>query len=235
MPHVLSLLIYNLQRTLFEGQGQHMNLQRDYQTEFDHPTRIRLIEITAKLLDQFHPDDIKVSMILRESLISKGSLYYHFIDVRELFEAAEVHRYVEGVNRAIDVFEQNLMKANSISEMIDRIKANTEWTQQPDRKEKRFDRIRILGRSYNNPRLLSALSNAQTEATKRITMIIDTAKERGFFKPQVDSKVFATFIQAYTLGKVVDDISANPTSQREWNDFINGIVIDYLFGPQKQN
>lgn len=58
-----------------------------------HPTKIRLIETTAELLENQFPQDIQVDEILEKSGISKGSLYHHFEDLGELLEAAQVSRY----------------------------------------------------------------------------------------------------------------------------------------------
>ena len=64
----------------------------------DHPTRTKLIQTTVTLLDEFRPAEITVDMILHESEISKGSLYHHFQDVEELFEAAEISRFIDSVD-----------------------------------------------------------------------------------------------------------------------------------------
>ncbi|MFZ9750906.1 MAG: TetR/AcrR family transcriptional regulator, partial [Candidatus Nanopelagicales bacterium] len=63
-----------------------------------HPTRQKLIETTVSLLDTLRPAEITVEMILQQSGISKGSLYHHFEDVEELFEAAEISRFILSVD-----------------------------------------------------------------------------------------------------------------------------------------
>jgi hypothetical protein len=40
--------------------------------------------------------------------------------------------------------------------------------------------------------------------------------------------VFAVFIQAYSLGRVVDDFTYDPIAELDWNTLINDIVIKYL-------
>ncbi len=66
-----------------------------------HPTRQKLIETTAALMDQLRPSEIIVEMILQHCGISKGSLYHHFEDVEELFEAAEISRFITSVDDAV--------------------------------------------------------------------------------------------------------------------------------------
>ena len=60
--------------------------------------------------------------------------------------------------------------------------------------------------------------------TDSIADVTEEVKNKGLFRPEVHGQVLATFIQAYTLGKLVNDY--NPTAVREddWNQFIMNIV-----------
>ena len=52
------------------------------------------------------------------------------------------------------------------------------------------------------------------------------AKEQGLVKKSLDPKVAAVFIQAYTFGKIVDDMSEAPVNSNDWVDWIMSI-LDY--------
>jgi hypothetical protein len=39
----------------------------------------------------------------------------------------------------------------------------------------------------------------------------------------------AVFIQAYTLGRVVDDISTEKVDPQKWNDLIGKIIVNHMF------
>jgi hypothetical protein len=49
-------------------------------------------------------------------------------------------------------------------------------------------------------------------------------KNKGLFRSDVHAQVLATFIQAYTLGKLVNDYNPTAVSEDEWNQFIMNIV-----------
>jgi hypothetical protein len=45
-------------------------------------------------------------------------------------------------------------------------------------------------------------------------------QERGWINKEIDAVVIATFVQAYSLGFVLNDVTANPISTEQWSDFI---------------
>ncbi len=91
-----------------------------------------------------------------------------------------------------------------------------------------MERARTLGRTLGNERFRKALGREQQRATYAIADIIQIAKDKGLVKDGVEPHVFAVFIQAYSLGRAVDDITYNPILEQDWNEMINQIVINYL-------
>jgi AcrR family transcriptional regulator len=193
-----------------------------------HPTRQKLIETTVALLDELRPNEITVDMILQQSGISKGSLYHHFEDVEELFEAAEIARFIVSVDQAVFKLQAAIEIATTPEELAETIRASTRSTQRAILSPVRLERARTLGRTLGNERFLKALGREQQRATYAIADIIEIAKSKGLIKENVNPQVFAVFIQAYSLGRVVDDITYDPISEEDWNQMINELVINYL-------
>ena len=193
-----------------------------------HPTRVKLIETTVSLLDQLRPNEITVEMILQQSGISKGSLYHHFEDAEELFEAAEIARFIQSVDEAVAKLETAIKLATTPEELAETIRLSTRSTQRPALAPLRLERARTLGRTLGNERFRKALGREQQRATYAIADIIQEAKVKGLIKKSVDPQVFAVFIQAYSLGRAVDDISYDPIAEKDWNELINEIVITHL-------
>jgi AcrR family transcriptional regulator len=194
----------------------------------DHPTRTKLIQTTVTLLDEFRPAEITVDMILHESEISKGSLYHHFQDVEELFEAAEISRFIDSVDQAVSKLEKAISVATSPAELAETIRQSTRSTQRPELAPLRLERARTVGRTFGNERFKKALGREQQRATYAIADVIKTALDKGLVRPEVNPQVFAVFIQAYSLGRVVDDFTYDPIAELDWNTLINDIVIKYL-------
>ena len=60
--------------------------------------------------------------------------------------------------------------------------------------------------------------------TEAITDIVEDLKHKEFFKSDVNARATATWIQAYTLGKLVNDYNPTGVTENEWVDFIMSIV-----------
>ena len=190
-----------------------------------HPTKSRLIETTAELLETQFPGDIQVDVILEKSGISKGSLYHHFEDLGELLEAAQVARYAAWVDRSVSLIVPVLSGAKTRDDIIEGLKVLTKYTQSPEYKSTRFTRARALANSETSPRFQKALGLEQERLTIALQDLVEEAKNKGLFKSSLDSRVVAVFIQSYTLGKIVDDIVPTPMCQENWDNFILEMLI----------
>jgi AcrR family transcriptional regulator len=194
-------------------------------TQTIHPTKARLIETTATLLEAQFPDTIQVDEILEKSGISKGSLYHHFEDLGELLEAAQVERYAEWVDRSIGLLTPVLSQAKTRDDIIEGLRRATIYTQSAEYKGARFQRTRTLANAETSPRFQKALGLEQERLTAALEDLVQEAKNKGLFKEELDARVVAVFIQSYTLGKIVDDIAPNPMGQENWVNFIVNMLV----------
>lgn len=190
-----------------------------------HPTKSRLIETTAELLDTKFPQDIAVDEILDKSGISKGSLYHHFEDLGELLEAAQIARYAVWVDRSIGFMTPLLSEAKTTADMIESLRKATVYTQSKEYMATRFQRARTLANSETSPRFQKALGIEQDRLTTALEDLVAEAKNKGLFRKDLDTRVIAIFIQSYTLGKIIDDIVPTPVSQEKWDEFIVNMLI----------
>ena len=193
-----------------------------------HPTKTRLIETTAELLDNQFPQDIQVDEILEKSGISKGSLYHHFEDLGELLEAAQVFRYSAWVDRSIGLIVPVLSGAKNRDDVIEGLRILTKYTQSSEYRATRFLRARTLANSEISTRFTKALGAEQDRLTAALEDLIAEAKNKGLFRDHLDNRVIAVFIQSYTLGKIVDDIVPTPVSQEKWDEFILEMLINTM-------
>lgn len=67
--------------------------------------------------------------------------------------------------------------------------------------------------------------------TDAIADVTEEVKNKGLFRSDVNSKALATFIQAYTLGKLVNDYNPTGVAEGEWNDFIMNIAEQTFMAP----
>ncbi len=193
-----------------------------------HPTKAKLIEATSKLLKTVDRAHLTSDMILEESGISKGSLYHHFEDLDELIEAALIQRYARWVDASIELMTQLLTSAASSDDIYSGLTGITRRTQSDEFRAERQNRIDVLSRAGSSNRFAKLLGEEQQRLTDALTDLIREAQERGFYKKEVDARAIAVFIQAYTVGKIVDDFNENKVDPEEWVNLIN-LVIKTVF------
>jgi AcrR family transcriptional regulator len=190
-----------------------------------HPTKSLLVETAVKILDTKKPHEVSVDEILETSGISKGSLYHHFTDLSELMEVAQVARYADWVDRSIALIVEIVSKAKSKEDIYQGVQKMTTLTQSSNFKNFRFERARTIGNSEGNERFQKALAVEQERLTSGLADVIREVIEKGFFSKDLDPAVVAVFIQAYTLGKIVDDVVAEPVSSKNWDKFVDHVVL----------
>ena len=189
-----------------------------------HPTKAKLIEATTKLLKTVDRAHLTSDMILEESGISKGSLYHHFEDLEELIEAALIQRYARWVDASIEIMTQILTTGNTSEEIYKQLVEITKNTQSDDYLAVRQNRIDVLSRAGSSQRFAKLLGEEQQRLTDALTDLIREAQERGFYRKENDARAIAVLIQAYTIGKIVDDFNENKVDPEAWVNLINTII-----------
>lgn len=194
-----------------------------------HPTREKLIMTMVRLLDGPDPEHVTVEEVLNESGISRGSLYHHFADFEELHETGLAYRITQWVNESVAGMSKILDSAQSREDIREGIFAITAHSQDASRRLNRLERARAFGLAGFSPRFQAVLGAEQARMTNALQDLIDEAKRRGWIRTDIDSMATAVFIQAYTLGRVVDDISTEKVDPEKWNDLINKIIVNHMF------
>ncbi len=191
-----------------------------------HPTKEKLIQATSELLREVPHAEISSEMILTRSGISKGSMYHHFHDLEELIETALLERYARWVEVSVTAMTSILTSAKTSEDIYLGLVEVTKRTQSKNLRDERFFRAEVLTKANESPRLAKELQGLQKHLTDSLTDLVREAQERGFYKKELDPKAIAVFIQAYTLGKIIDDSSDDPVDPETYAHLINTIVKD---------
>ena len=190
-----------------------------------HPTREKLLDATVELLGVHLPQAVTSDMVLVKSGISRGSLYHHFSDFSELLELAMVAAFTDVVDESIAGLTMALKSAKNKDDFLKILSAVTRNTQSVSLKRLRLQRARLIAFTEDNPRLATLMAGEQQRLTDAIKELFVQAQALGWFNRSFDPRSAAVLIQAYTLGKVIDDIVPNPMSEEGWNDLINQLVL----------
>ena len=169
-----------------------------------HPTKRLLVETVAAMLESKKPSEVLTDEVLDTSGVSKGSMYHHFEDLQQLVETAQIFRYSKWIDAPIDYLTTYVAKART--------------------KDERAERAEALAASFDNPRMAKQMGVETERLTDSIADVTEEVKNKGLFRADVNAKALPTFIQAYTLGKIVNDYNPTGVGENEWNDFIMNIV-----------
>ena len=207
----------------FIPNSDDLGLNRQMPNEH-HPTKLKLIEAVAALLKKYKSGDISVEMVLAESNISKGSLYHHFENLDDLIEMALLARYAKWVDINVATMSHILVNAKSSKDIYSGLVEVTAQSQDRNLSKERFFRAETLAKANSSPRFAKKLQDLQQQLTDSLTDLIREAQEKNYYDKSNDPKAVAVFIQAYTLGKIVDDMSSNQVNQENYNSLINKII-----------
>jgi AcrR family transcriptional regulator len=196
-----------------------------------HPTKSSLIECAADLLDKYRFDEITVEMVLDRSGISKGSLYHHFEDIYHLLEAAMIVRYAHYVDTNIAALQALLSAAKTGEEFYLGLSQLSAVTQGEGMKRARQERALTIGRAITSPRMSVLLQGEQQRLTDALVQLIKDAQARKLCNPEIEAHALAVLMQAWTLGKIVDDLSENPVDNQAYLTLVNQVIRE-VFVPQ---
>ena len=193
-----------------------------------HPTKVHLTEAAATLIDEHGSQGFTVEQLLETSNISKGSLYHHFEDFHDVIMQAQVLRFARYVEDDITALTNVLLAASSREDMFGRLDLISRATHDPARSVRRADRIEILAGTRHSEKMKNALAPAQARLTGAIADLVREMKAKEFVSENLDPASVAVFIQAYSLGLIVNDVSDQPIDLEEWHAMISRMTRGLL-------
>ena len=193
-----------------------------------HPTKQLLLDTAVSLIDQFGPQGFTVDNLLDASKISKGSLYHHFEDFHDVIEQAQVTRFARYVDEDVRVLTSLLTSASSREELGQRFTEVIMASAALERAEARADRATIVGLSRHSKKLADALALEQQRLTDSLADVAREMQERGWINADLDVYALATFVQAYSLGLVLNDVTEKPLSSQQWSTFVATVLGNSL-------
>ena len=187
-------------------------------------TKRQLIQATSELMDLVAIEEISAAMVLERAGASKSSMYHFFEDFGDLLEATFLVRFAESVQASDQAIKEIIEKSTNKVDFFKALEKVTLGTQSRANSAIRFQRARMLARSERSERFRKSLGDIQQQLTDSLTQAIKRAQDKGFVTLDFQARTLAVFIQAYTLGKIVDDITTEPMDDQDWDRFITRIA-----------
>lgn len=196
-------------------------------------TKQHLIEATSDLMDAHALEDISAAMVLDKAGASKSSMYHFFEDFSDLLEETFLQRFAESVRLSDKAIKEIIEKSTTQEGFFTALETVTKNSQARENSAIRFQRARMLARSEGSDRFRKSLGEIQQQLTDSLTHAFEMAQEKGFLNKDFEARTGAVFIQAYTLGKVVDDITENHMNDKDWEKLISRIAREVLGAKKK--
>lgn len=193
-----------------------------------HPTKQLLLDTTVSLIDEFGPQGFTVDNLLDASGISKGSLYHHFEDFHDVIEQAQVLRFSRYVDEDIRILTGLLSSASSREDLGLRFTEVIMAGSSPERAAARADRASIVGLTRHSKKFADSLAVEQQRLTDALADVAREMQERAWIRRDLDVNALATFVQAYSFGLVLNDVTEKPISAAQWATFIGMILSNTL-------
>lgn len=182
----------------------------------------------VELLDGDDPEHVTADQVLQLSGISKGSLYHHFEDYEDLVEAALIYRFSRTVDESIIALTNVLISSQTKDELVLQLTEFNKQVQHPERRQYRLERARAAGMAFSSPRFEESLGLEQQRLTAAFMDLVTEAQHKGWFRKELDPLATAVFVQAYTIGRLIDDISPEKVSPEAWNALVQDFVTRVL-------
>jgi len=195
-----------------------------------HPTRERLLEITVELIGEVGLEAVDIAEVLRRADVTTGALYHHFRDVPHLLEEAMARRFPMGVEESLTMIRQGLEAATTLEEYLAFMSTLTEVSQAAENRPRRMERAHYLALAFGSDSLHDVIAQQQAEITEELTTVLAAVQQRGWMRKELNPKAVAVFIQAYTLGRIIDDITDDPVDPADWNRLIVTVMTQALSG-----
>ena len=189
-----------------------------------HPTKSHLVATTVSLIDEFGPQGFTVDQLLDNSKISKGSLYHHFEDFNDVIIAAQVERFAQYVEEDIAGVTQVLLAATSREDLLSRLDTVSLIAHSEERAKRRGDRMEILSSARHSEKMKLALGPVQARLTASFADLIREMQSRQWVTTEISPEAVAVFIQAYSLGLVVNDASSEHIDMAAWHQLISRML-----------
>lgn len=192
-----------------------------------HPTAQKLVDTVSAMLDGSDPNELLVDDVLKASGISRGSLYHHFGDFPGLIETTLLKRFSSNVDADAAALKQVASESISKEDYWNRIRELSYQTQLPARASIRAERARLIGLAISGGAFARALAQEQDRMTQGMADAISLAQQKGWVNQQISPQAISVFLQAYSLGRAVDDVADSQLKNDEWIHLIENVLTTF--------
>jgi AcrR family transcriptional regulator len=191
-----------------------------------------LIQFGMEELKQSGSVDFNLENVLRESGVSRGSLYHHFGSRHGLISHCEAQLLKESLKSENELIRLLIESGKSGEDLFNLLSAFIRTLGSDTMLQQRGRRIRTIAASMEDDNLQAMLADSQIKGSQYLADSYEIARQQGLIKPTVEIETIVYLTQAMFLGRVLVDI----TERTDLSDSINEaivLVLRTLMNPQQ--
>lgn len=194
-------------------------------------TRTRLVDLAVAALERGGEQAVKIRDVAGAVGLSVGAVYHHFESREELIVAARLAQFEGALAGGVAAIRGAVEQASTVDELRQAMRQLNRIAHAADRAPFRRLRAEVVGVARHNTGLAAALSEVQQARTAEMVEVVLLARDKGLGNPDLDPVAAATFLQAVTLGMVLDDVNlASPMDREAWHRLTDH-VYEALLAP----
>lgn len=187
------------------------------------PARERILRAAVEIIGR----DGEAALRLADVAAAAGvalSLTTHYFRTRDHLVAEALAERFAGLVRDDLRRIGRLVRAGDGAEFRAGLRKVTADVLDRPRAEQRLARIAAVGGGHGRPDLAERLGEETAALLDELAVVVRAAQEAGLVRSDLDPRALATFIQAYSLGMVVADLDARPSTKADVQAVIDAFM-----------
>jgi AcrR family transcriptional regulator len=190
-----------------------------------------LIDFGIRELEKVGSVEFNLETVLRESGVSRGSLYHHFGNRMGLIARCEAVLLKQSLKADNEGVRLLISMGISGKELFAVLSEQIRMNGSVEAVARRQQRIRTLGMAVEDEGLRQMLTDAQDKGSRFFAETLAIAKDRGLIQPVGDLDALSYLIQSMFLGRILVD----NTHDEALSDALNEatiVALEGLLNPQ---
>jgi TetR/AcrR family transcriptional regulator len=172
--------------------------------------RERILAAAMETLEEHGEAAIRFADVAERAGVVPSVVAHHFGTREGLLAALHEQRYVGLAAEDEDALRVLIESATTREEFAAGIALITAGLVERDRMVRRMTRIASIGASQHREELAEHITRVVTGLLDTLTDVVITGQRLGLVDPTVPPRALATFIHAYAIGMIANDLDARP-------------------------
>jgi AcrR family transcriptional regulator len=172
---------------------------------------------------------IRIPEICESTGVNYGSVYHHFGSREGVIDAAYHQMFTKLAEEDIATLHHVSVTSQTLGEYLVAIRGLIgSFASSDERRTRRALRARIVAASMMRPDLRKLIGETQSRLTVELRAIVETGQQREWLNRDISAHSVAVLIQVLLVGRTLDDVSATPIANAEWEAMMAtllGVII----------